>query len=331
MGAKRQRWTEYLRIAVCLITVVPLKAVGAFCGVFIAYFGARVGPLLPKAWREPFTEVVLKFGARIALLSVGFVKVRTVKVQTDAANGHVASNTQGKRKLKRAQTKGRESRTPVAVGAVVSNHVGWADILIHMARWLPSFVARDATARLPFIGVTSTAMGCLFVQRERDSTTVVNKEFMGVGARVKQRMQQISNGTAKNRHPLLLFPEGTTTNGDYLLRFKTGAFLAGVPVQPIILKYGPSRISPAWETIGGAWHIFLMLCTPLHSVTVYELPVYIPSEEEKADPHLYANNVRQFMLEHSALKESDASYDDKRMYHAMLQRKELPIIHKKTN
>jgi hypothetical protein len=37
-----------------------------------------------------------------------------------------------------------------------------------------------------------------------------------------------------------------------------------------------SRVSPAWETIGGAWHIFLMLATPLHTVTVYEVSqVYI--------------------------------------------------------
>ena len=34
---------------------------------------------------------------------------------TDDANQHVASNTQGKRKLQRAQDKGREQRTPVAV------------------------------------------------------------------------------------------------------------------------------------------------------------------------------------------------------------------------
>ncbi len=61
---------------------------------------------------------------------------------------------QGKRKLARAQRRGREERTPVAVGAILSNHIGWADILVHMTQWLPSFVARDATAHLPFIGVT---------------------------------------------------------------------------------------------------------------------------------------------------------------------------------
>lgn len=42
--------------------------------------------------------------------------------------------------------------------------------------------------------------------------------------------------------PLLWLPcprtQGTTTNGDYLLPFKTGAFLAGKPVQPVILRYG---------------------------------------------------------------------------------------------
>jgi hypothetical protein len=32
-------------------------------------------------------------------------------------------------------------------------------------------------------------------------------------------------------------PQGTTTNGRFLLPFKTGAFLAGVPLQPVIIKY----------------------------------------------------------------------------------------------
>ena len=37
--------------------------------------------------------------------------------------------------------------------------------------------------------------------------------------------------------------QGTTTNGDYLLPFKTGAFLAGAPVQPVVLKYGKASLS----------------------------------------------------------------------------------------
>lgn len=40
--------------------------------------------------------------------------------------------------------------------------------------------------------------------------------------------------------------QGTTTNGKWLLQFKTGAFLAGTPVQPVILKY--DTVSPECDT-----------------------------------------------------------------------------------
>jgi hypothetical protein len=33
------------------------------------------------------------------------------------------------------------------------------------------------------------------------------------------------------------FLQGTTTNGQYLLPFKSGAFLAGAPVQPVLTRY----------------------------------------------------------------------------------------------
>jgi len=48
-------------------------------------------------------------------------------------------------------------------------------------------------------------------------------------------------------NPLLLFPEGTTSNGSCLLRFKTGVFAGGVPVHPVTITYGVGRFSPAFE------------------------------------------------------------------------------------
>lgn len=38
--------------------------------------------------------------------------------------------------------------------------------------------------------------------------------------------------------------QGTTTNGDYMLDFRKGAFLAGAPVQPVILDYGHVSLMP---------------------------------------------------------------------------------------
>ena len=54
---------------------------------------------------------------------------------------------------------------------------------------------------------------------------------------MKERISSAARGEAEGQRPMLLFPEGTTTNGLYLLPFKSGAFLAGCPLQPVILKY----------------------------------------------------------------------------------------------
>jgi lysophosphatidylcholine acyltransferase/lyso-PAF acetyltransferase len=43
-------------------------------------------------------------------------------------------------------------------------------------------------------------------------------------------------------------------------------------------------------------HIWLLLCQPYHNVICYELPVYEPSPEERTDPALYANNMREYMV-----------------------------------
>ena len=65
--------------------------------------------------------------------------------------------------------------------------------------------------------------------------------------------------------------QGTTTNGKCLLPFKTGAFLAGAPVRPVVLEYGADRVSAAWESINFVWHALLLLANPTHSVTAYEV------------------------------------------------------------
>jgi len=44
-----------------------------------------------------------------------------------------------------------------------------------------------------------------------------------------------------------------------------------------------------------ARHVFLLLCQFVNYLEVIHLPVYYPSEQEKNDPKLYANNVRKLM------------------------------------
>ena len=50
--------------------------------------------------------------------------------------------------------------------------------------------------------------------------------------------------------PLLVFPEGGTTNGSSLIKFKKGAFLSEKRVTPMILQYDQdTSVSAAYDII----------------------------------------------------------------------------------
>jgi lysophosphatidylcholine acyltransferase / lyso-PAF acetyltransferase len=53
---------------------------------------------------------------------------------------------------------------------------------------------------------------------------------------------------------LSIAPEGTCGDGRSVLRFRTGAFVAGVPVLPIVLWYRKKHLNPAWTIIYEYWH-----------------------------------------------------------------------------
>ncbi len=48
---------------------------------------------------------------------------------------------------------------------------------------------------------------------------------------------------------VFIFPEGTNTNRRKLIKYKLGAFNPGVPVQPVLFRYGGcERVDPVTWT-----------------------------------------------------------------------------------
>ena len=107
----------------------------------------------------------------------------------------------------------------------------------------------------------SQMMGCLYVDRDVAAASSASGASAGAGSSngnssvgpvqqqqqqhggrvselVRQRMQATAEGRLPHARPMLLFPEGTTTNGRFMLPFRTGAFLAGQPLQPVVIRYG---------------------------------------------------------------------------------------------
>lgn len=109
----------------------------------------------------------------------------------------------------------------------VANHVSWLDIIVLGARHPLLFVAKQEVADWPVMGYLARRLGTLFVRRGDAGQTAAIAE---------QMVWQLRQG-----RQIMLFPEGTTTDGGRVLRFHAKllhpAQLAQVPVQAIGLEY----------------------------------------------------------------------------------------------
>ncbi len=79
-------------------------------------------------------------------------------------------------------------------------------------------------------------------------------------------------------------PQGTTTTGKCIIKFKRGAFQAGLPVLPLLFRcsFTPWHgVDPSFTCAPSLPLHALGLCSQLYNVMeVQELPVYVPSKEE---------------------------------------------------
>ena len=126
--------------------------------------------------------------------------------------------------------------TPPQAGPVliVSNHVSWLDIVVLSAVAPLSFIAKREVREWPFFGTLARLQRTVFIDRNRRHATGTKRDEM------QDRL--------KARDILVLFPEGTSSNGHEVLPFKSSFFGAaeneGVLVQPVSLAYCKCRNLP---------------------------------------------------------------------------------------
>lgn len=113
------------------------------------------------------------------------------------------------------------------VRLVVSNHLSYLDILI-ISSLMPSvFITSVELKHTALLGTLARLSGSLFVERRKVSG-------------LKQELGQIAHVLGQGA-PVVLFPEGTTSNGDRVQPFKNSLFDSAVMAQadlvPICLRY----------------------------------------------------------------------------------------------
>merc|ERR1712174_99424 len=81
-------------------------------------------------------------------------------------------------------------------------------------------------------------------------------------------------------------------NGDSMVKFRTGIFLAGLPLQPVAISSPFRHFSISWESIRFNEHLFRTMTQFYNNVEVTLFPIYSPSKEEQQNAKLFAINVQ---------------------------------------
>ncbi|KAA6392303.1 MAG: putative lysophospholipid acyltransferase LPEAT1 [Streblomastix strix] len=173
---------------------------------------------------------------------------------------------------------------------MVCNHTSLTDIMYLAVVYFPSFVVAEFVSKAPLIGNLSR----------------LNRAF--VIHRVEGGLKKVEDPKVP---PMIIFPEGTTSNGTHITHFKSGAFSPGLPVHPLCFVHHYFFCDPTWSLYFVIRHCAMMMAQFINSLTLYSLPVYHPSPAEIAHPKYYAWNVKNAIARASGLSISYLSLREK--------------------
>ncbi|QRN96424.1 1-acyl-sn-glycerol-3-phosphate acyltransferase [Archangium violaceum] len=174
----------------------------------------------------------------------------------------------------RTRVEGREL-LPEGPCVLVANHQSMADILAAMGLFHPyKFVAKSSLFSIPIVGWMMSLLGYVAVTRGKTSSM--------------EQMIEPCRRWLRRGMPVLIFPEGTYSQGE-LLRFKRGAFQLAleehVPVVPVLIEGTPELVDG-----DGPW------MSPRASIRVRVLPP-LPPESFVPDSVELAGRVRELYVE----------------------------------
>ena len=120
----------------------------------------------------------------------------------------------------------------------IANHLSWIDILALAGASGTAFVAKWELSQVPVIGWLCRLNRTVFVKRENR---------MGVAEQINALKDALQDNWS-----VTVFPEGTVTDGQSLLPFKSSMISVleppppGVLVQPAVMDYGANAEEIAW-------------------------------------------------------------------------------------
>ena len=129
----------------------------------------------------------------------------------------------------------------------------------------------DSSRFKPLFTRSSHGWRCVAGGQQADQPDDARRSDGGKGsAAIMQYQEQAATVHGRHLRRLTVFPEGSTTNGRQVLQLRTGAFRAGLPVQPVLMRYHWKNNNPAYTGSFLATGLSLMTSWA-HSLEVLEV------------------------------------------------------------
>ena len=164
---------------------------------------------------------------------------------------------------------------------------------------------------MPVVGFFAKMQQCIFFDRKNE------EERKNVQNIINQRILDAEKGLYQ---PLLIFPEGTTTNGRAMMKFKRGAFELEKPFYVYSLYYH-SKFVPCLNMIKPAPSNFIMLSLLSNNITYMKFsepidPLWIIKKHgrkpgQEGNWEIIAKEVKELMCFAFGLENDDMTFMEK--------------------
>lgn len=166
-------------------------------------------------------------------------------------------------------------------GAVVANHASWLDIFTLNAVQRAYFVSKAEVQKWPLVGLIARSAGTVFIARRASDA---------------KRQKQVFLDRINQGDKLLFFPEGTSTDGRRVLKFRSSLFAAFFEdglrermwIQPVTVNYNAPKGQDAafygwWGGMEFAPHFAFVLAARHHGSVVIHFadPIRVSDVENR--------------------------------------------------
>jgi 1-acyl-sn-glycerol-3-phosphate acyltransferase len=186
-------------------------------------------------------------------------------------------------------------------GLLISNHLSYLDILVYSSLSPCVFVSKKEVRRWPIFGQMAMMAGTVFIDRTRNADARrVNSEML----------EALAQGAV-----VVLFPEGTSSDGSTVLPFRPALFEGVIGADEIItpahLRYYVADGVPGQDVCyWGEMSFFPHLLRLLSRSGIRAAIHFAPESSRYQDRKVAAKETREMVLDLGGLNSSVPAYND---------------------